>query len=54
MGITNKYKREFMRKVKQKINDVQAGSTGSSNDTAKPCDDKGRKVCNGKGVDKKG
>lgn len=39
------YKKEYIDKVKQKFNDVQAVSNGNNKPVGKPCNDSHNKVC---------
>lgn len=52
----NKYKREFVEKVKQKFNksnDLQRGKKEDRKLVSEPCDDKGNEILHSNRVDKK-
>ena len=47
MAKQRSYKKEFIEKVKQKFyHDLQPNNNATTNNTAKPCNDKAGKVCN--------
>ena len=51
------YKKEYIDKVKAKFNsnhDLQSSRNGTTNNTAKSCNDKDSKVCKSAGVVKLG
>jgi hypothetical protein len=49
----NKYKREFVEKVKQKFDDVQAGKNNTGRSAGRSRTDKGGEILHSERVDKK-
>lgn len=48
------YKKEYLEKVKQKFNDLQATGNNNNKSTGKSCNDKYSKVCKSNKLDKLG
>ena len=48
------YKKEYLQKVKEKFNDLQAANNNNNKSTGKSCNDKHSKVCKSNKLDKLG